>query len=317
MADTTPEPVRVAFIGGTGRSGSTLVARSLGSAPGLCSVGELCWLWSYGLIRDRPCGCGQPFSSCPFWTAVGDHAYDGWHNVEAERASDLRRTLQRNRNVPALWRGGGSLADDLAEYGALMEALYDAIRVVSGAPIVVDNSKQVGAALVARSVPGVDLRVIHLIRRSHGVAHSWTKHVARSDMGGSEMRRRTPGRTALKWVVDNALFEALGTGGTARLAVRYEDFVDQPGPELSRMLDFLDAPDHPDRLSFVDDLDVTLATDHSVWGNPMRLQTGPVRVRPDHGWRTGMSDRDRRVVTALSMPGLVRHGYVPDDSDEG
>lgn len=317
MADRTPCPVRVAYIGGTGRSGSTLVARSLGSAPGLCSVGELCWLWSYGLVHDRPCGCGQAFSACPFWAAVGDEAFGGWEQVDADRAVELRRRLQRNRNVPALWRGGGSRSAELAEYGDLLAALYRGIHVVSGGEIVVDNSKQLVAALVARSVPGVDLRVVHLVRRSHGVAHSWTKHVARSDMGGNSMRRRTPGRTAARWTVDNALFEALGRSGTPRHTLRYEDFVEAPARELDGMLDYLDAPSDADRLSFVDGLDVTLATDHSVWGNPMRLETGPIRVRPDVGWRTGMSARDRRVVTTLSLPGLVRHGYVPDRSDAG
>ena len=64
--------VKVAFVGATGRSGSTLVARVLGGAPGACSVGELCWIWNYGVLNDRPCGCGEPFSACPFWTAVGE-----------------------------------------------------------------------------------------------------------------------------------------------------------------------------------------------------------------------------------------------------
>lgn len=313
MTASRDDPVRVAFIGGTGRSGSTLISRALGAVPAACSVGELCWLWSYGLIHDRPCGCGRPFSACPFWQAVGEEAFGGWAHVDVARAVDLRRRLQRNRNVPALWAERGPLVSDLHEYGKVLGALYTAIRDVSGASVVVDNSKQVVAALVARPIPGVDVRVLHLVRRSHGVAHSWTKHVARSDMEGDEMRRRSPARTALRWTVDNVLFEALGWGDTQRLPVRYEDFVANPTHELQRMLTFLDVPRRPDELDFVDGLEITLGVDHSVWGNPMRLQTGPVRVRPDQGWRTGMSDRDRRTVTAMSMPALLRYGYVPDD----
>lgn len=313
-ASPPDDRVRVAFIGGTGRSGSTLVSRALGAVSDVCSVGELCWLWSYGLVHDRPCGCGLPFSECPFWQAVGDASFDGWHRVDAERAVDLRRRLQRNRNVPALWLESGPLVDDLREYGDLLGTLYRGIRDVSGARVVVDNSKQVVAALVARPIPDVDVRVLHLVRRSHGVAHSWTKHVARSDMDGDEMRRRTPARTALRWTVDNVLFEALGWGGTPRLPVLYEDFVADPTRELQRMLRFLDVPRESDELGFVDGLELTLGVDHSVWGNPMRLQTGPVRVRPDHGWRTGMSDRDRRTVTAVSLPALLRYGYLPDDA---
>lgn len=307
MASST----RVAFIGGTGRSGSTLLSRVLGSVPGVCSVGELCWLWSYGLTHNRSCGCGARFSDCPFWKEVGQIAYGGWHNVDAERATALRRDLMRNGQVPNLWRGSGKVATDLAEYTSLLSSLYPAIRRASGADIVVDNSKQTAAALIARRTAGVDLRVIHLVRRSHGVAYSWTKHVPRTDKGGQEMRRRPPVRTALRWTTDNALLEALGRSGTPRLLVRYEDFIAAARSETERMISFLGIERSPEDLPILSRDTVDLAADHSVWGNPMRLRKGPERLRPDDSWRTGLSRRDRSIVTALSAPALVRYGYLP------
>lgn len=309
-----PGATRVAFIGGTGRSGSTLVSRVLGSVSGVCSVGELSWVWSYGVTHDRDCGCGVSFSRCPFWSEVGRAAFGGWANVDARRAIALRRELMRNRRVPSLWRGqrgGGTASAELVEYTALLASLYAGIRTASGAEVVVDNSKQTAAALIARQVPGVELRVIHLVRRSHGVAHSWTKHVARSDKGGKEMRRRPPVRTALRWTADNALFESLGRSGTPRMLLRYEDFVADAAVETKRMLDFLGIVRSPTDLPFVDADTVDLAADHSVWGNPMRLRAGPERLHLDDGWVSGMSRRDRWVVTALSWPALARYGYLP------
>ncbi|HEU0102870.1 MAG TPA: hypothetical protein VFR07_11185 [Mycobacteriales bacterium] len=304
-------PVRVAFIGATGRSGSTLLSRVLGSVPGVCSVGELHWLWSYGVQRDRACGCGQPFSRCPFWTGVGRRAFGGWGQLDAERATALRRDLTRNARIPALWTGGrGRLAADVEEYAGLLSQLYTAIRDESGAQVVVDNSKQTGAALLARRAAGVRLSVVHLVRRSHGVAYSWTKHVPRSDKDGTEMRRRTAGRTAVKWTMDNALFETLGRSGTSRLLLRYEDFVAEPRRETLRLLEALEVPAGPDAMSFLSGNTVDLATDHSVWGNPMRLRTGPQQLRPDDAWVTGMPRRTQQLVTALSLPGLLRYGYL-------
>ena len=302
--------VTIAFIGGTGRSGSTLVSRALGSASGVCSVGELCWIWNYGLLNNRPCGCGRPFWECDFWAEVGQEGFNGWNRVDADRAVSLRRKLQRNRNVPALWRNGRRISADLAEYASLLADLYRGIHVVSGASVIVDNSKQLSAALVARAVPDVDLRVIHLVRRSHGVAYSWTKQVARADMGGKEMRRRTPARTAARWTVDNILFESMSAAGVPRVLERYEDVVDNPSGELSRILAFLGAP--AAQLDFVEDRRLTLAVDHSVWGNPIRNSSGPTVVRPDEAWRTGLGEWDSRLVTALSLPGLLRFGYLPD-----
>ena len=67
--------VPVLFIGGLGRSGSTLVDRVLGQTPGVCSVGELVFLWERGLLANERCGCGEPFDGCPFWKEVGVRAF--------------------------------------------------------------------------------------------------------------------------------------------------------------------------------------------------------------------------------------------------
>ena len=190
---------------------------------------------------------------------------------------------------------------DLDEYVAALGRLYRAIAEVSGASVVIDNSKQVAAALVVRRVPGVDLRLLHLVRSPHGVAYSWTKHVSRGDMGGNEMRRRGPGRTALRWDADNLLFERLGRAGTPRLLLRYEDFVTDARGSTTAVLDFLDEP--ADELDYVGPDWADLGVEHSVWGNPMRGREGREQLRPDEGWRTGLAQRDARLVSALDRAG--------------
>ena len=65
------------MIGGWGRCGSTLVDMMLGQLPGFVSAGEVRELWLRGILENRPCGCGVPFRSCPFWTKVGDEAFPG------------------------------------------------------------------------------------------------------------------------------------------------------------------------------------------------------------------------------------------------
>lgn len=302
---------RVLYIGATGRSGSTLVSRVLGSLPGFCSVGELCWLWTYGVLRNRPCGCGRPFLECPFWTAVGQRAYDGWDPRVAEQANDLRRRMTSSRRIPGLLtRPVGSTVEQVDRYVDLLAPLYRAISAEAGNAVIVDNSKQPEVALLARRVPDVDLSVLHLVRRSHGVAYSWTKHVARADKAGREMLRKRPARTSATWLLDNALFEVIGRTGTPRLQMRYEDFVAQPRVRTREVLDFLGVAVPPEQLPFEGEHDAVLAADHSVWGNPMRLQSGLVPMRPDEGWRAGLPAEARRTVSAISWPGLLRYGYL-------
>jgi hypothetical protein len=262
-------------------------------------VGELCWIWNYGVLNDRPCGCGEPFGSCPFWTAVGQQGFGGWQQLDANRLNGIRKALVQTSAVRSLWPGKPG-PPDLQEYVGTLSTLYRAIADVSGASVVVDNSKQVAAALVVNRVPGVDLRLLHLVRSPHGVAYSWTKHVARGDMGGNEMRRRGPGRTALRWDADNLLFERLGRAGTPRLLLRYEDFVTDARSSTSTVLQFLDEP--VDQLDYVGPDWADLGVEHSVWGNPMRGREGREQLRPDEGWRTGLAQRDARLVSALTAP---------------
>ncbi len=303
---TENRPTTVAYIGATGRSGSTLLARVLGASPQACSVGELCWIWNYGLISNRPCGCGEPFRSCPFWSEVGQAAYGGWDNIDPQALNQVRRDLVSTKALPSLWRRGIGADPRLPGYTRTLGELYAAISRVSGAPVVVDNSKQVPAALVAAMVPGIDLRLVHLVRSVHGVAYSWVKHVRRDDMGGEEMRRRPPARTALRWSVDNAMFERMAGRGLPRLLVHYDDFVADARQETVRVLDFLGVPD-PDP-QFVGPDWAEFQTEHSVWGNPIRDRTGRQAIRKDDGWRSGLSRLDRAVVSTVAAPAIRRYG---------
>jgi hypothetical protein len=114
------------------------------------------------------------------------------------------------------------------------------------------------------------------------------------------MRRRGPGRTALRWDADNLLFERLGRAGTPRLLLRYEDFVTDARSSTSTVLQFLDEP--VDQLDYVGPDWADLGVEHSVWGNPMRGREGREQLRPDEGWRTGLAQRDARLVSALTAP---------------
>jgi hypothetical protein len=68
--------LKVLYIAGVGRSGSTLLERVLGAMPGAVNGGELNAIFSRVAAQNQRCGCGEPFSECPFWTAVGERAFN-------------------------------------------------------------------------------------------------------------------------------------------------------------------------------------------------------------------------------------------------
>ena len=301
----------VLFIGGLGRSGSTLVDRVLGQTPGVCSVGELVFLWERALLANERCGCGEPFADCGFWTEVGGRAFGGWDRISPEALLARQRSLDRNRYVPLLLRPGLSprFRERLDPYLEALRRVYLAIAATSGAALVVDSSKHASTAALVRNVPGISARVAQLVRDPHGVAWSWAKTVERPDTveGHTEMARVGAARIALRWQSYNALLARTRTTGGV---LRYEDFVDRPEHATRRLLGLggLAADDLP---QFVDDHTVKLGTDHTVAGNPLRFRTGEIEIRSDEAWREAMPARRRRLVSALTFPSSIRYRYAP------
>jgi hypothetical protein len=304
-------PTKVIFIGGWGRSGSTLVDRVLGQIPGIVSVGELRELWRHGLIENRPCGCGEAFSNCPFWTEVGARAFGGWGTLDRDEVLRLRYSLDRPWSVPLLAapRSLGVLRRPVVRYAAILEPLYAAIRDVSGAQAIVDSSKLPSHAMILRSVNQVDLSLVHLVRDSRGVAYSWQKHVRNRVTAGEPkfMEKYNPIAASLRYDLYNGLTRLVGRLGVPYLLVRYEDFIAHPRATLEQVL--AHAGMGPADLSFVADGEISLAPNHTVDGNPMRFSIGPVGLRLDDEWTRGMSSRDRFWVTTLTSPMLRRYGY--------
>lgn len=303
--------VPVVFIGGFGRSGSTLLERVLGQVPGHVSVGELVHLPQRGLIDDDRCGCGKAFSDCPFWTNVGEAAFGGWSHVEGWRSLQLE--VDRKRYLPDLvapWRAIHRRALEL--HAERLGRVYQAIAEVSGAKVIVDSSKHVQTAYLLHHVPGISPRVVHLVRDSRGVAYSWTKEVARPETDESElMTRYHPAAAAAQYLAYNLLFHGLGLVSTPEVFLRYESFLADPPGQLRQLLRLLGLPGAASvDLEFLSSDCVELEPNHSVAGNPMRYRTGRMDLRRDDEWRAHLPARQRRAVTAITAPLLAKYGYL-------
>jgi hypothetical protein len=307
----------VVYLGGLGRSGTTLIERLLAELPGACSVGEVVHVWQRGIVEQERCGCGRPFGQCDFWREVGEAAFGGWGRLDVRRVTELRAAVDRNRRIPQLASPLKSAAfkRNLAEYTHNYLRLYSAIGRVSGCPVVVDSSKHPSLAFCLRSCSELDLRVIHVVRDSRAVAYSWTRRVSRPDSTEtSYMATYSPAVAAREWNVHNGAMQLLAGRGVPTLRVRYEDLVADPAAMLTSMARFAGIEIGQGDLAFVG-LDAgvrwaELRAGHTASGNPMRFTTGHVTIRPDERWRSAMPLTQRRAVTALTLPLLVQYGYA-------
>lgn len=306
------EPLKVVYIGGQGRSGTTLLERALGELPGVLNIGESVHLWDRGLRDNELCGCGQPFSACPFWQSVGEVAFGGWAELDADEAVALRFSVDRNRYLPLLLRPGLSprYRQRHAQYLDRLAQLYRALAEVSGARVIIDSSKHASYALMLSQVKGVDLRLLHVVRDSRAVAHAWTKKIARPEAGGAPMPVYGPAKAALLWDVQNAVIEQMQRRHPY-LRVRYEDFVQAPKDVLLAAAQFAGIADGADILEFLDGDVLRVNPSHTVAGNPMRFASGDITIKSDESWQAEMPTSRRRFVSALTLPLQRHYGYDP------
>jgi hypothetical protein len=303
----------VLYIGGLGRSGSTLLDLMLGEVPGLFPVGELRFVWERGVIANELCGCGTPFRECPFWTAVGIDAFGGWDAIDPNEVVDLERTVDRHRFLPYILVPfvSSTFERRLHRYTGILAGLYRAIERVSGAGVVVDSTKDPPYAFLLRRVPGLDIRLVHLVRDSRGVAYSWTKRIKKPEARvDTYMHTYRPVHIAARWLLYNLLFHILGRLGVPRLAVRYEDFVREPRKRLADILAHVGTDADEDVFSFLAGDQVDLDVHHTVAGNPLRFRRGELVLRVDDEWRTQLGRTDKWAVSVLSWPLLVLYGYM-------
>jgi hypothetical protein len=306
--------VRVLYIGGLGRSGSTLLDRMLDQLDGVRSVGELAHIWQRGLVENNRCGCGDRFRDCPFWGRVGAVAFGGWDALDAGEVVALQRSVDRTRYIPlmcapGLWR---PYRRRLRRYSWLLTRLYRAIHQVSGERVLVDATKHASHAFLLRRLPDLDLRVVHLVRDSRGVAFSWTKVKQRAEVvdGHALMATGHPLRLGGRWFSHNLLFHLLQATGVPVLRVRYETLVRWPQRQFGRILDHLGRSSAAADLAFLGDGYVDLGAGHGLAGNPMRFEQGRLQLRLDDAWRRDMRPGHRALTTGCTWPLLLRYGYL-------
>ncbi|AHY47611.1 Sulfotransferase family [Rubrobacter radiotolerans] len=303
--------VKVLYIAGLGRSGSTILSNSLGQIDGFFSTGEMNFVWKHALLENRLCGCGRPLRECPVWRAVFERAFGGMDRVDARAVMASMHAGARTRHVPKMLteRGRRDLRKRVPLFLEHAERLYRAVTEATGERVIVDSSKEPAYGYAVGMIPSVDLYVLHLVRDPRAAAYSWIRQKEQPDSAEREfMHQKSARDSALLWDAWNVSAEALWRGAPQRyLRLRYEDFVSDPRGSFRKVLAFIREPDAG--LPLIGRDEVRLGVTHTVSGNPNRFETGSVKLRRDDRWKDGMSRSDRTTVTALAAPLLLRYGY--------
>ncbi len=291
----TEQKIKVIYIAGSGRSGSTLLSQLLGEMEGVVNIGEAPrYLYNNRLFsQDIPCSCGKPFESCEFWQGITGSA-----DPEI-RAMGTR--LVRMRYIPLLASPfrPGRFSGEFARFSAAMGDLFAAIVAQTGSRVIVDASKNPANGFLLTQMPHLEVYVVHLVRDARGYVSSWSKPKG--------YLKRFPALTVLRWWLSYNIFsEALKAYAAGYLLVRYEDFARNPRQVLNRIAAF--AGEDMDTLQFLQDNQARVGVQHMLGSNPDKLKnTGPFEIQV-HKWQ--LPRLKHFLVTLLTWPLLSRYRYL-------
>ena len=126
-----------------------------------------------------------------------------------------------------------------------------------------------------------------------------------TDREGEDLPRFGAAFSTTSWLVRNIVVEIIGRRRQIEI-VQYDQMARDPAAVLRQLAAFVDEP--AGDLAFLTSATATLAPTHSVGGNPVRMQSGAIEIKPDEEWRTKIEPRDRFVGTLLALPLLHRYG---------
>ncbi len=300
--------IKVVYIGGSGRCGSTLLSLLFSEHQSFFDCGEIKNLWARGILEDRKCACGDSFSTCQYWSQVMQSAIGKADSQMASRMNAVVGQTTRYRNYFKLRKasrsGQGYVPEDFLE---TLGQLYRSISNTSVGKIIVDSSKLAAYARLLMMLPDVDLFYINLIRDPRAVVYSWQKKMKYEPGGTREMDRIGAARASLIWkfaymTATDVLKEVPG------VTIRYEDLVNDTSGTMRAILSDINTwlggslpVANIENLSWVN-------TSHSLSGNPLRFRKGE-GIKLDANWKTDFRGMDALITTMLCNSEIRRYGY--------
>ena len=297
--------VKVLYLAGDGRSGSTLLNIALGNHDDVVATGELCNVYRYVFGQNNWCSCGVPVNDCGFWSGIRDslRAYD------PEEILRLQSRFESNR---AAWRWpwlAGMNLNGFQTYQGFLLDLVRSVQEVSGKSILVDASKLPGRAMALASIPEVEFYLVNLVRDSRALVWARSKSWQQDLQNGieSNVPARSTSRVCFDWCKANLLTSLVRRQlhPSRSIRVRYEDFTTNPRSVLERIGEMLQVDFG--KVATALQSGECLKKGHIGSGNRMRM--GEVRLKPDFGWMDQLPSRSQAVAWALTGTLLRRYGY--------
>lgn len=290
MSSQPGSEARLWFVGGSARSGSTLLAGLIATAVKGFDAGELHLLWR-SFDDGRLCTCGTTVANCEVWREVAERVLPIMDCRSTEEAALIEAREPSQKWVAAR----GMFLPLQTDVVKLRRETEQAIRDITGHEVIVDSSKVASTAAVALRVDRRS-RLVHLVRDPRAVAYSSMNPKRDPSMPhGESLPYWNARRSAMHWISHNLAFERLRQQNVSVVRVRYEDLASSPR-------DVLRALKLPGEM-----VERAIPGMHAIAGNPWRFK--PDIIQLDERWKTELPVATRRLVGGMTAPLRLRYGY--------
>jgi hypothetical protein len=307
----SPHAIKVLYIAGFERSGSTILNRVLGQIENFVAWGELRDIWEHGKIENRFCTCGAPYLNCKAWSNILDAEFDNGLGLTPYHMLQLKRRTRATVLLKSLGPWGNSVFQRAStKYAIELDSLYTSIQNKTNSQVIVDSTKASWYGSVLSELPNIDLYTVHVVRDPRGVYYSLQR---RKEQGDSACQWYSPLHAFLSWSLKNVGVEfPLNISSQRYLRVRYEDFIAFSEASVKKVLKLIG--ESQSKLPFVRKSTVKMGLDHIITGSPSScFDTGEVELRNDDKWKQDLSAKDEALVSTLTLPLLKKYGYPYKD----
>lgn len=298
--------IKVLYIAGAGRSGTTFLSLVLSQHTDMQNVGQIRDL-PQGVAQTAPCSCGATVPDCNFWHLVrtGFEARFGTDGMSdlANRATAFRKAANRAGD----WQDPEvrqNLIQAHAAYLEQLEVLYTLSAEHSAGRMLVDSSKSVDIALALGLIPGLELHILNLVRDPRAVAVSWSKVIKNTE----KLRRRTR-----NWMVRQQRLEQLEGGDQAGfMRLRYEDLTEDPKGWVQKIQAWAGLPEQLNLFTSTTSANISWERAHlfpPANATVLKERRATITIVAADSWRQAKNTQLHHMAETETFPYAEKLGY--------
>jgi len=279
--------MKLIYLIGAGRSGTTILATMLNANTKILTVGEMHQFYDH-LLNGKPCSCGDDLYTCVFWQNIVDQL-----EIDENQLKEYHKMgekMESHSRIPLYllgWRGKKRYHDSQA-------LIFRSLRRTLNSDYILDSSKYIARYLLLRSNNQIDVKAIYVVRDIRGVVNSFKKNV---------QTPKSPLSAILYHSLINFFAQLVCWSDPKVIKIRYEDLMTDADATLKKVNKHIF-----DDVSGTEYTNASYTIPHIIGGNRMKRQK-EVAIKFDQAWKIDLSRFSQFVYAFLAMPFMLINKY--------